>query len=81
MAAKSSAPTRIEALRLILYPAVRRTLPGETRVPRGSPTLSVVFSCPTKDGKYAAAHIHGPANSAVQHGEQAKMVDSAALRD
>jgi hypothetical protein len=34
-------------------------------VPRGSPTLSVVFSCPTEDGKYAAAHIHGPATLAV----------------
>jgi hypothetical protein len=34
-------------------------------VPRGSSTSSVVFSRPTEDGKYAAAHIHGPASLAV----------------
>ena len=42
---------------------------------------NVVFYCLTKDGKYAAAHIHGPASLAVHDGEQAKMVDSAALLD
>jgi len=48
---------------------------------RGKPTFNVVFYCLTKDGKYAAAHIHGPASLAVHDGEQAKMVDSAALLD
>jgi N4-(beta-N-acetylglucosaminyl)-L-asparaginase len=48
---------------------------------RGRPTFNVVFYCLTKDGKYAAAHIHGPASLAVHDGEQAKMVDSAALLD
>jgi N4-(beta-N-acetylglucosaminyl)-L-asparaginase len=42
---------------------------------------NVVFYCLTKDGKYAAAHIHGPASLCVHDGEQAKMVDSAALLD
>ncbi len=48
---------------------------------RGKPTFNVVFYCLTKDGKYAAAHIHGPASLAVHDGEQARMVDSAALLD
>jgi N4-(beta-N-acetylglucosaminyl)-L-asparaginase len=42
---------------------------------------NVVFYCLTKDGKYAAAHIHGSASLAVHDGEQARMVDSAALLD
>jgi N4-(beta-N-acetylglucosaminyl)-L-asparaginase len=48
---------------------------------RGKPAFNVVFYCLTKDGKYAAAHIHGPASLAVHDGEEAKMVDSAALMD
>jgi N4-(beta-N-acetylglucosaminyl)-L-asparaginase len=42
---------------------------------------NVIFYCLTKDGKYAAAHIHGPASLCVHDGEQAKMVDSASLLD
>jgi N4-(beta-N-acetylglucosaminyl)-L-asparaginase len=42
---------------------------------------NVNFYCLTKDGKFAAAHIHGPASLAVHDGEQARMVDSAALLD
>ena len=48
---------------------------------RGKLADNVVFYCLTKDGKYAAAHIHGPASLCVHDGEQAKMVDSAALLD
>ena len=33
------------------------------------------------EGKFAAASIYGPASPAVHDGEQAKMVDSAALLD
>jgi N4-(beta-N-acetylglucosaminyl)-L-asparaginase len=48
---------------------------------RGRPNFNVVFYCLTKDGKYAAAHIHGPASLAVHDGDSARMVDSANLLD
>jgi N4-(beta-N-acetylglucosaminyl)-L-asparaginase len=69
-----------------LVATCKRVVETTTRDPRfrddrGRPTFNVVFYCLTKDGKYAAAHIHGPASLAVHDGEQAKMVDSAALID
>ncbi|MFO0893164.1 MAG: N(4)-(beta-N-acetylglucosaminyl)-L-asparaginase [Isosphaeraceae bacterium] len=48
---------------------------------RGRPTFDVVFYCLTKDGKYAAANIHGPAGLVVADGEKVSMVDSATLFD
>ena len=69
-----------------LIATCKRVVETTTRDPRfrderGKPTFNVVFYCLTKEGKFAAAHIHGPASLAVHDGEQAKMVDSAALLD
>jgi N4-(beta-N-acetylglucosaminyl)-L-asparaginase len=69
-----------------LVATCKRVVETTTRDPRfrddrGKPTFNVVFYCLTKDGKFAAAHIHGPASLAVHDGEQAKMVDSAGLLD
>jgi N4-(beta-N-acetylglucosaminyl)-L-asparaginase len=69
-----------------LVATCKRVVETTTRDPRfrddrGKPTFNVVFYCLNKDGKFAAAHIHGPASLAVHDGEQAKMVDSAGLLD
>jgi N4-(beta-N-acetylglucosaminyl)-L-asparaginase len=69
-----------------LVATCKRVVETTTRDPRfrddrGRPTFNVVFYCLTKDRRYAAAHIHGPASLAVHDGEQARMVDSAALLD
>jgi N4-(beta-N-acetylglucosaminyl)-L-asparaginase len=69
-----------------LVATCKRVVETTTRDPRfrddrGRPTFNVVFYCLTKDGRYAAAHIHGPASLAVHDGEQARMVDSASLLD
>ena len=61
-------------------PAEAKTDP-RFRDDRGRPNFNVVFYCLTKDGRYAAAHIHGPASLAVHDGETARMVDSASLLD
>jgi len=47
----------------------------------GKPAFDVVFYLLTKDGKYAAANIHGPANIVVCEGDNVKNVDSATLLD
>ena len=76
-----------EPLRLEVAPGkVRLPLEAYYRDPRfrddrGRPNFNVVFYCLTKDGKYAAAHIHGPASLAVHDGDSARMVDSASLLD
>jgi N4-(beta-N-acetylglucosaminyl)-L-asparaginase len=69
-----------------LVATCKRVVETTTRDPRfrddqGRPNFNVVFYCLTKDGKYAAAHIHGPASLAVHDGERARMVDSASLLD
>jgi N4-(beta-N-acetylglucosaminyl)-L-asparaginase len=69
-----------------LVATCKRVVETTTRDPRfrddrGGPTFNVVFYCLTKNGRFAAAHIHGPASLAVHDGEQARMVDSAALVD
>lgn len=69
-----------------LVATCKRVVDTTTRDPRfrddrGRPNFNVVFYCLTKDGKYAAAHIHGPASLAVHDGEKARMVDSASLLD
>jgi N4-(beta-N-acetylglucosaminyl)-L-asparaginase len=69
-----------------LVATCKRVVETTTRDPRfrderGKPTFNVVFYCLTRDGKFAAAHIHGPASLAVHDGEEAKMVDSAGLLD
>jgi len=63
--------------------AGRRDDHARSPVPRrpGRPNFNVVFYCLTKDGRFAAAHIHGPASLAVHDGEKARMVDSASLLD
>jgi N4-(beta-N-acetylglucosaminyl)-L-asparaginase len=48
---------------------------------RGRPTFNVVFYLLTKDGKYAAASITGPASLMVADGEKVGSVDSATLFD
>jgi hypothetical protein len=62
----------------------RRVVETTTRDPRfrddhGKPAFDVVFYCLTKDGRYAAANIHGPAGLVVADGEKVSMVDSATL--
>ena len=69
-----------------LVATCKRVVETSTRDPRfrddrGRPNFNVVFYCLTKDGKYAAAHIHGPASLAVHDGDSARMVDSANLLD
>ncbi len=69
-----------------LVATCKRVVETLTRDPRfrddrGRPNFNVVFYCLTKDGKYAAAHIHGPASLAVHDGDSARMVDSAGLLD
>jgi len=48
---------------------------------QGKPAFDVVFYLLSKDGKYAAANIHGPANIVVCDGDKVKNVDSATLID
>jgi N4-(beta-N-acetylglucosaminyl)-L-asparaginase len=69
-----------------LVATCRRVVETTTRDPRfrddrGRPNFNVVFYCLTRDGKFAAAHIHGPASLAVHDGNSARMVDSAGLLD
>lgn len=69
-----------------LVATCKRVVETSTRDPRfrddhGRPNFNVFFYCLTKDGKYAAAHIHGPASLAVHNGDSARMVDSASLVD
>jgi N4-(beta-N-acetylglucosaminyl)-L-asparaginase len=69
-----------------LVATCKRVVETTTRDPRfrddrGRPNFNVVFYCLTKEGRYAAAHIHGPASLAVHDGETARMVDSAGLLD
>jgi N4-(beta-N-acetylglucosaminyl)-L-asparaginase len=69
-----------------LLATCQRVVETTTRDPRfrddrGRPNFNVVFYCLTHDGRYAAAHIHGPASLAVHDGEKARMVDSASLLD
>ena len=51
------------------------------RTDDGKPAFDVVFYLLTKDGKYAAANIHGPANIVVADGDTIKTVNSATLFD
>ena len=80
----------VENLRRGMHPkdalvaTTKRVVETTTRDPRfrdekGRPTFDVVFYCLTKDGKYAAANIHGPAGLVVAEGEKVSMVDSATL--
>jgi N4-(beta-N-acetylglucosaminyl)-L-asparaginase len=82
----------VENLRRGMHPkdalvaTTKRVVETTTRDPRfrddrGRPTFDVVFYCLTKDGKYAAANIHGPAGLVVADGEKISMVDSATLLD
>ena len=69
-----------------LVATCKRVVETTTRDPRfrddrGRPNFNVNFYCLTRDGKYAAAHIHGPASLAVHDGDSARMVDSASLLD
>jgi N4-(beta-N-acetylglucosaminyl)-L-asparaginase len=80
----------VENLRRGMHPkdalvaTTRRVVETTTRDPRfrddrGRPTFDVVFYCLTREGKYAAANIHGPAGLVVADGEKVSMVDSATL--
>jgi N4-(beta-N-acetylglucosaminyl)-L-asparaginase len=80
----------VENLRRGMHPkdalvaTTKRVVETTTRDPRfrdekGRPTFDVVFYCLTKDGKYAAANIHGPAGLVVAEGEKVSMIDSATL--
>jgi N4-(beta-N-acetylglucosaminyl)-L-asparaginase len=82
----------VENLRRGMHPkdalvaTTKRVVETTTRDPRfrddnGRPTFDVVFYCLTKDGRYAAANIHGPAGLVVADGEKVSMVDSATLFD
>ena len=56
-----------------LVATCKRVVETTTRDPRfrddrGRPNFNVVFYCLTKDGRFAAAHIHGPASLAVHDG-------------
>lgn len=69
-----------------LVATTRQLVETTTRDPRfrtedGKPAFDVVFYLLTKDGKYAAANIHGPANIVVADGDTIKTVDSATLID
>ncbi|QEH32163.1 N(4)-(Beta-N-acetylglucosaminyl)-L-asparaginase precursor [Aquisphaera giovannonii] len=69
-----------------LVATTRQVVETSTRDPRfrdekGKPAFDVVFYLLTKDGKYAAANIHGPARLVVADGDGIREVDSAALLD
>jgi N4-(beta-N-acetylglucosaminyl)-L-asparaginase len=67
-----------------LVETLKRIAETTTRDPRfrderGKPNFGVTFFCLTKDGKFAAANMRGPATLAVHDGNEAKMVDAATL--
>ena len=69
-----------------LVATTKQLVETTTRDPRfrdenGKPAFDVVFYLLTKEGKYAAANIHGPANIVVCDGDTVKTVDSATLMD
>ncbi len=51
------------------------------RDPKGRPNFNVSFYCVAKDGRYAGAALYAGGKMAVHDGDDAKLVDMAALYD